>query len=609
MTILQSLNNAYTRLAARGEVAPFGYSPEKIAYVIELRADGSVRGKPTARGPIIKNKQQPAIMVVPQATKRTVGIASNFLWDKSPYVLGVPSEPFESIKDDKERAKREKRTLEEHAAFIAMHRDALDQNEDEGLKALHLFLSSWSPDNFQSLEWPDDMRGQNIAFSLGIGASSLIHERAASQALWSLMNADADAPQAQCLVSGVAAPVARLHGSIKGVPGAQSSGASLVSFNQDSFSSYGHDQGENAPVSEQAMFGYTTALNHFLRRGGEGERHPNKIQVGDTNVVFWAEAPDQELVELAEAAFPAFMSDAPNEGSEAKKIGNVLDAIRSGTIDNLVPNLQSGVTFNILGLAPNAARLSIRFWLQDSFGSFVANYQRFLSDMALEPRDEREPHPALWKLLRETAVQGKAENVAPLLAGEWLRAILTGGRYPLTLLSAVLTRIKADGEINTRRVSILRALLVRNFNSKEAPVAFDPENENRGYLLGRLFATYVKIQEDALGKDLNSSIKDKYYGSASAQPRKVFRLLDSGSTSHLSKLGKDKPGAKVNSEKLLSEIMGHMSPDADPFPASLSTEEQALFGLGYHHQRGQFFKPRADNVANSETEIKEGPNA
>ncbi len=125
MTILQSLNNAYTRLAARGEVAPFGYSPEKIAYVIELRADGSVRGKPTARGPIIKNKQQPAIMVVPQATKRTVGIASNFLWDKSPYVLGVPSEPFESIKDDKERAKRKKRTHEEHAAFIAMHRDVL----------------------------------------------------------------------------------------------------------------------------------------------------------------------------------------------------------------------------------------------------------------------------------------------------------------------------------------------------------------------------------------------------------------------------------------------------------------------------------------------------
>jgi CRISPR-associated protein Csd1 len=592
MTVLQSLNNAYNRLAARGEVAPFGYSPEKIGYVIELRANGNVRGKPTPRGPIIKNKRQPEIMVVPQATKRTVGVASNFLWDKSSYVLGVPSEPVESIKDEKERAKREKRTLEEHQAFLALHSEALSDAEDEALVALRLFLNSWSPKDFAALDWPDDMRGQNIVFSLGIGPGSLLHEREAAQSIWLAMNADPYAPHAQCLVSGTMGPVSRLHGSIKGVPGAQSSGASLVSFNQDSFTSYGHDQGENAPVSDAATFGYTTALNHFLRRGAEGQRHPNKIQVGDTSVIFWAEAPDPELAQIAESAFPAFMSEPPNEESEAKKIGRVLDAIRSGTVDSLEPKLQTGVTFNILGLAPNAARLSIRFWLQDSFGTFVANYQRFLSDMALEPHDERDSHPALWKLLRETAVQGKAENVTPLLAGEWLRAILTGGLYPLSLLSAILTRIKADGEINTRRISILRALLIRNFNSKEAPVAFDPDNENRGYLLGRLFATYVKIQEDALGKDLNSSIKDKYYGSASAQPRKVFRLLDSGSTSHLSKLGKDKPGAKVNHERLLAEIMGHMSPAGDPFPASLSTEEQALFGLGYHHQRGHFFKAR-----------------
>jgi CRISPR-associated protein Csd1 len=593
MTILQSLNNAYNRLAARGEVAPFGYSPEKIGYVIELRADGTMRGKPTPRGPVIKSKQQPEIMVVPKPNKtRTSGVLPFFLWDKTSYLLGITDKPLHQIPDEADRLKADAKARKEHQAFIELNLMLLSSANEPGLCAFIHFLKNWQPENFDQWRWPEEMRGANIVFSYDQGEQVYIHKLPEAIEIWSSQFDGQNVSEGQCLVTGRVGKIAATHNLIKGVPGGQTGGSAITSFQQEASRSYAHEQGENAPVSEVAMFGYTTALNHFLRRGAEGQRHPNKIQVGDTSVVFWAEAPDPELAEIAESAFPAFMSEPPNEESEAKKIGRVLEAIRSGAVDSLEPKLQTGVTFNILGLAPNAARLSIRFWLQDSFGTFVANYQRFLSDMALEPHDERDPHPALWKLLRETAVQGKAENVAPLLAGEWLRAILTGGRYPLSLLSAILTRIKADGEINTRRISILRALLIRNFNSKEAPVAFDPDNENRGYLLGRLFATYVKIQEDALGKDLNSSIKDKYYGSASAQPRKVFRLLDSGSTSHLSKLGKDKPGAKVNHERLLAEIMGHMSPAGDPFPASLSTEEQALFGLGYHHQRGHFFKAR-----------------
>ncbi len=183
---------------------------------------------------------------------------------------------------------------------------------------------------------------------------------------------------------------------------------------------------------------------------------------------------------------------------------------------------------------------------------------------------------------------GKRENVPPNLAGEWMRSILGGTRYQLTLLSTVLMRIRADHEVDALRVGMLKALLIRNFN-REVPVALDPDNKDKGYLLGRLFALYEYIQTAALGSKVNATIRDKFYGAASAQPRKVFPLLDRGSANHLSKVGKDSPGWKVNLDRQLGEIMGLMSPGSDPFPASLNAEEQALFSLGYYHQRSDFY--------------------
>lgn len=596
MTMLQSLVRAYDRFAERGDVAPFGYSPEKIAFVIELNQDGSVRGLPTVRGEMIKGKHIPAVMQVPQARKRTVGIDPNFLWDKSGYVLGVTNGLDKLPPADRE--KRLRRVAEEHQAFIDFHTKAIGATDDEGLRALLAFLAAWRPEQFEPLGWPPELLGQNLAFALGVGEGAYLHERAAARDLWSRMTSPEDTASAICLVTGEFAPSARLHASIKGVPGAQSSGASIISFNKDSFTSYTHEQGDNAPVSEAAAFAYTTALNHLLRRAPDGS-WPNRVTLGDTAMVYWAEAPDADTSIIAETSFSALLGSFEIDAqSEAGKVGQVLQAIRAGQpIATVAPEMQDGVQFSILGLAPNAARLSVRFWLQDTFGVIAARFSRYCADIRVFPSDQDGTDIPLWKLVRETAVQGKAENVPPLVAGEWLRAILTGSRYPQTLLSSVLTRIRADGVVNARRAAILKAILVRNYASKEAPVAFDPDNSNRGYLLGRLFATYVKIQEDALGGSLNSSIKDKYYGSASAQPRKVFRLLDSGSTSHLSKIAKESPGLKARHEIGLGAIMALMSPGGDPFPTSLSAEEQALFGLGYHHQRGEFFKKKADAIA------------
>jgi len=579
MSILSALNNAYDRLADRDEVPPFGYSSEKIGFVISLNEDGAPVSATDLRSGDGKKKIAP-LMAVPQPVKRTSGVAPNFLWDKTSYVLGVT-------------AGAGKRLTEEHAAFVKRHEDSLAGIKDIGLRALLRFLQRWKPEDFDRFSWPEDMKDQNVVFALESERRNHIylHDRPAARELWARLASEGEKTKGICLVNGGKAPIARLHPAIKGVWGAQSSGASIVSFNLDAFSSYGHDQGGNAPVSERAAFAYTTVLNKFLEKGSA-----HRVQIGDASTVFWADGSGAPLAESIFSILTEGPPDKIDEGSEAEKVGAILDKMRAGIpLETFEPDLARGVRFYVLGLAPNAARLSVRFWFEDDFGRLAENYQKFLTDMAIDP-PPKDDMPPLWKYLLETAVQHKRENIPPNLAGDWLRAILAGTPYPLTLMSTVLMRLRADKTINALRAALLKAVLIRNYK-KEVPVALDPENTNKGYLLGRLFAVYEQIQTAALGRNVNATIKDKFYGAASAQPRKVFALLESGSANHLSKVGKQKPGYKVTLEKTLGGIMDMMSPADDPFPASLSAEQQALFGLGYYHQHNAFFKSKTDETS------------
>ncbi|MER9247598.1 type I-C CRISPR-associated protein Cas8c/Csd1 [Mesorhizobium sp. M0590] len=571
MSILASLAKAYDRLP---DAPPFGYSTEKIGFVISLNQDGTVASVTDLRDGTGK-KKLPRMMQVPASFKRPgINPKPFFLWDNSAFALGV------TATDGKD-------ALSRWQVFRDTHLASLAETNDFGLLALRSFIEKWVPEQFETSGWPSDLKDQNVVFALETERrqGGYLHDRPAAKALWADRSGGGGDAVSLCLVTGSNGAVARLHPAIKGVWGAQSSGASIVSFNLDAFTSYEHEQGDNAPVSEAAAFKYSTALNTFL--AGK----TNRIQVGDTSTVFWADASDAEVARTAEGTFGAMFSDV-DEVTQAGKVGDILARIRNGLpLKEIAPELENGVRFYVLGLAPNAARLSIRFWFENDFGVLAKNYQRFVAEMDIDP-PPRDAHPALWKYLAETAVLGKRENVPPNLAGEWMRSILTGTRYPLTLLSTVLMRIRADGEVSALRVGILKALLVRNFNKTngEAPVSFEPENRNKGYLLGRLFAAYEQIQTAALGRNVNATIKDKFYGSASAQPRKVFALLDRGSANHLSKVGKQRPGHRINLEKTIGAILERMSPDSDPFPASLSAQEQALFGLGYYHQRGEFFR-------------------
>lgn len=577
MSILASLVRAYDRLK---DAPALGFSVQNIGVAVGLNEDGTVASvTPLFEGEGSKRKAR--AMSVPRPVKRASNIAPNFLWDKTAYSLGVTSGDG-------------KRTAREHAAFKERHEKALAGSNDPGLKALLLFLQKWTPDQFIEPLWKDEFKDQNVVFALETERLSnhWLHDRSAATALWERVAAEEASDKQTCLITGESAPIARLHPSIKGVWGGQTAGGSIVSFNLDSFKSYGHEQGDNAPVSETAAQKYTTVLNRFLDRDSG-----HRIQIGDASTVFWADASGAKAQE-SEDLFVQMMGDAPakpDEEVQSKRIGELLERLRRGEqLETLRPDLVEGVRFHVLGLAPNAARISIRFNYDDDFRELVKNYQRFVSDMQIEP-PWREPHPPLWRYLVETAVLGKRENVPRNLSGEWMRSILAGTRYPMTLLATTLSRIRADGEINALRASILRALLIRNFNKdekREAPVAFDPDNDNKGYLLGRLFAVYEQAQTAALGRNVNATIRDKFYSSASATPRNVFPLLDRGSANHLAKVGKERPGQRVNLEKLIGSIMDRMSPGGDPYPKSLPAEDQALFGLGYYHQRGEFFRKR-----------------
>lgn len=595
--ILASLARYYRRLAAENDdrtgepkVPPYGFSEEKISWVLVLDSDGllvDVVQHFTTEG----KKTQPRLMSVPRPEKRTSGVKPNFLWDKTAYALGV-----EANKDKAAAKEQPFRPSEKtFAAFRELHLEALKDTQDEGLLALRRFLERWQPEQFAHPPCLPDMLDANVVFRLD-GTRGYIHQREAAQALWAGRLKNDEAEQGLCLISGESAPIARLHPAIKGVFGGQSSGGSIISFNKESFTSFGKEQGANAPVSEVSAFAYTTALNYLLRR-----ENGHCLTIGDARTVFWAEADTPEQDAAAEACF-ADMLDPPDDEQETQKIFNIFAQVAKGRpLREIDPNLDDQTRFYILGLAPNASRISIRFWLDTTFGKLAEHLEQHWRDLALEPRAWKTP-PSIWRLLVQTAPLGKSENISPVLAGEMTRAVIGGTPYPMSLLSQLIARIRADGDANGLRVAMIKAVLQRRFRKslikEEIPMSLDTENRNTAYLLGRLFAVLERIQNQALG-DLNAGIADRYYGSASAVPFSVFPRLLSGAKHHLSRLRKDKAGMAVNLDKDLGGIIAGLP---ETFPRHLSIEEQGRFAIGYYHQKQSYFAKKDP----AETQSHEG---
>jgi CRISPR-associated protein Csd1 len=580
--ILQALVDYYDRKATDlgSALAPPAFEWKGIPFVLELTPDGSLVQIIDTREQQGKNLIARRFLV-PQAVKKTSGVAANLLWETAEYVLGLDR------KGKPERAK-----LQREAFVRRIESLPATAKKDGGFIALMAFLGKGDSVAQIEQKFPERFTEWNetnpvISFRL-VGEPNLIAERPVIQAALAKNVGESESPNSEaatatsfCLVKGKAAEIERLHTSIKGVWGAQSSGANIVSFNLDAFNSFGKTQGNNAPVGKDAAFAYTTALNHLLGRDSR-----QRIQVGDASTVFWSRDKCALENELA-ALFGESVKDNPDEGSQA--VANLYAAIKNGIyVDGNGNN-----RFYVLGLAPNAARIAIRFFHSGTVSEMATNIKQHFDDLDIERASFDKPHLSIFRLLVSIASLGKADNIPPNLSGDFARAILTASPYPITLLQAAIRRIRAEHEITYPRAALIKAIVNRQQrfqlrsssmqSDKELTVSLDLTNTNAGYRLGRLFAVLERAQARA-NPGLNATIRDRYYGAAASTPVAVFSNLMKLKNHHIAKM--ENKGEAVNLEKLIAEVMDGIS----DFPAHMPLADQGRFAIGYYHQRQSFYR-------------------
>ena len=582
--ILQALAKYYENLAEEGKVPKPGWCSAKVSYQINLSEEGDVKGISCLKTEEERGKktvQVPQVFLVPEMVTRSSGVSANFLCDNAKYLLGISQETDEKSK---------KRAKECFDAARERHLSILAPGKSTMAKAVYLFFEKWNPE--EAMEhpeirdnWEEITDGSNLIFGMDMDYAQ---DDTEVKVAWDSHNSgESKDVQGICLVTGERAEIARIHRGIKGVPGAQSSGAALVSFNAPAFESYGKEQSYNAPVGTYGEFAYTTALNYLL------SNRTYSLQIGDTMVVFWAESAETDY----QAVFMGCM-DSPTDNQEELK--SLFERIRLGQPVIYQGNeLDPEQRFYVLGLAPNAARLSVRFFYENSFGNILKNIFAHYKRMELiRPKWEQKEYLSVREMLFET-VNKKSTDKKPVsnMAAMTFRAILSGSRYPERLYSDTLIRIRAEqdeGKLNWRRIAIIKAYLMRNRNWEKGEdyMGLNEESNDIAYVLGRLFFVLEAIQIEA-NPDIQATIRDRYYNSACGTPASVFPILIKLKNSHLKKIGREKDGAKKYYEKLLAELLWKIDCQKG-FPKRLSLEEQGMFAIGYYHQKQKKYEKREE---------------
>jgi CRISPR-associated protein Csd1 len=578
--ILQELARYYERKG--GDLAPEGFEQKEIDFVIRLDSDGKLLQIEDTRTPEGK-KRRARSYLVPKGAKKSVDVAANLLWGNAEYVLGVDSK------------NKPGRVAKQHKSF----RELLTNlpADDAGVRAVRRFLDHIPWEQLkQSQSW-EEIQTSKPALSFQLRTDNeLTCQRvaviAALQAGVARPNSKAESsPLGICLVTGEQAQIERLHPAINGVRGGGTFGANIVSFNMSAFESYGKEekQGENAPVSKQAAFAYTTALNHLLSKDSA-----QRIQVGDASTVFWASEGNP-----LEGSFASFWNEPPKDDPDANTpaVKALYRSIEQGSRNVS----EDSARFFVLGLvAPNPARISIRFWMTGTVKEFSERIVRHFSDIAIDHAPFEPQYLSLSRLLRSTALLEESKNIPPNLGGDTMRAILSGLPYPETLLLSALRRIRAERKVNYPRAALIKACINRKTRranpagdsapEEELHVSLDLANTNVGYRLGRLFAALEKVQEEA-SPGLNATIRDRFYGAASSTPVTVFSNLMRLSKHHLAKI--ENRGRAVNLEKLIGEIADAIDGNQG-FPNHLSISDQGRFAIGYYHQKQAFYAKKQE---------------
>jgi len=655
--ILHALHDLYDRLEKDDayDVAPEGYSLQKISFVIELESDGSLaRIKDHRDGDGTQKRPQPH-RVLGSAKPSGAGINPCLLWDNTGYLLGYKPRDKDPAKAEKEAA----RALETFEASRDHHLALEKEIDHPAFSAVCRFLENWNPERLPpvaklaekfaardaclaeaesdradetakaearekaaeldlEIEKLREVSGEDetklaavCAITSGFGVFKLrkslhfVHEEPAIDAWWrERLEAvdDADAT-GMCLITGKRdVPITDLHApKIKGVKDAQGAGALIVSFNTNAYESFGRDSGYNAPVSAEAAGKYCKSLNALLA----SDKH--RLQIGDATTVFWTEKPT-----ALEFSFGALIGgDLPDEDDEDAPEGEPSQASTLlATLQNSLRSVARGgkpepeiaseqkVPFYILGLTGQAGgRIGVRFWHRTDVGDLVEKLARHHRDLSIVPQwgpDTKHPDPEfppLWRLLRQTGRESK--DIPPNLSGALMRSVLTGAPYPELLSTAVINRIRADRAINYLRAAILKAWLTRIPNANyDIPMTYRPDKPDTAYRLGALFALLEKTQQDALG-DVSAGIRDRYYSSASATPASVFPRLLRTYGHHLAKAASGNKGYQVYREREVQDVLAEPDPLGE-FPSHLNLRGQGLFAIGYYHKRKDLWTKKDD---------------
>ena len=575
--ILQALTEYYRTLENSGQISPLGWGEAKVSYALCIGPEGALEQVVSLQTEQKKGKKtvlRPQIMRLPAPVKRTVGIVPNFLCDNASYLLGA---------DNKGKPQR---TLECFQACKALHEELLDGVDSPAAQAVLAFFRTWQPEQAAGHPaladcWEELMAGGNLVFRHD---GAFVHEDALVRRAWDgHYRAEGDGPQMICLVTGEHGTVESTHPSVKNVYGAQSSGAALVSFNAPAFCSYGKEQNYNAPTSKYAAFAYTTALNHLL------SDREHVYRMGDTTVVCWARCGGDVYQNMM-----GWMFFGQEPAYTLSDLQSALKGLCSGNAVELDgARLDPDMDFYILGISPNAARLSVRFFLRNSFGAFLRNAQAHQQRLEIvKPAYDKFDTIPMWKLLDETVNQNSRDKTpAPNMAGEVLRSVLTDTRYPATLLNGVALRIRAEHSVTRGRAAILKAYYLKNTHPdvpKEVlTVSLNPDSTNVPYNLGRLFSVLEAVQSSA-NPGINTTIKDKYFNSASATPAVVFPVLVNLAQKHLKKLD---GGLRTYYDK---QITGLLSKLGERYPSRLNLPQQGSFQLGYYHQTQSRFEKKKE---------------
>lgn len=576
--ILQALKEYYDRKAEEGLIAQDGWISGGIDFLINLDIDGNIQGIADLRE-LEGKKRVSHLMEVPnigkQALKHTnSGKDANLLWDNASFVFGL--------------GKKGDMRLQ---SMIDAIDEWIGETDDLGVIGVRRFFVKGLEDRrhfdlaLSHPEYGEILKEGNAKISFCVPQTNykvVFHSPVVINALKRVSSRDGEESDTlnigTCLVTGEQNVVIELtHPVTKGVWGAQSSGACIVSFNKDAFNSYSKTQSLNAPVSKSAASQYGKALNTLL------DSPRQCIHIGDASTVFWSEKQTS-----FESDFSYFFKepekDDPDAGTE--KVKALFESVNTGAYKDD----DSDTRFYILGLAPNAARIAVRFWQIGTISEFATRIRQYFEDFAIIKPAKEPEYYSIWRILVNIATQDKSENIPPNLAGEFMRSILEGKPYPATLLQAALRRIRSDTENRVKpvRAALLKAYLNRyyrfypNQNIKEVSMELDTAQPSIGYQLGRLFATLEKIQEEA-NPGINATIRERFYGAACATPVTVFTNLLRLKNHHLAKL--ENKGRVVYFERLLGEILEHLN----DFPAHLDLHEQGRFAIGYYHQRQAFF--------------------